>query len=141
MEIVGAVAGVFSVIGFAGQLNQGIGKLYTFWSNIKDAPASIQSIAANLDTLTELLTELASEGQNIAPNDLLAKVLLQAEEKTQELTAIVRDLEPDFDSKRVIVRKWNALKSVLKSAKLTNYQQILASLERQLMLALELQQR
>ena len=141
MEVVGAVASVFSVVGFAGQLNQGIGKLYAFWSNIKDSPVSIQNIACGLDTLTELLSEIASEGQNVAPNDLLAKLLLQAQSTVQELTAVVQDLEPGFNSKKSILRKWSALKSVLKSEKLLKYQETLASLERKLMLVLETQQR
>ena len=140
MEVVGAVASVISVVSFAGELTQGIQKLYIFWSNIKDAPASIQRIADRLSTLRELVTDIASEEQKLPPNDVLAKILFQGQVVIKELTATVHALDYGLRSKKIAVRKWSATKKVFKSANIADYEQNLARLESQLLLALQVQQ-
>ena len=142
MDGLSGAASIISVASIAIQLADGVRKLYIFWSDVQDAPAHIRTISEDSNFLLKILAEIASEGQHIMPDDLLTTSLNQCQSKVIKLTLLVHNLNPArLESKKFVVRKWTAIRTVLKADKLKEYQEILASLESKLMLVLQTQQR
>ena len=65
----------------------------------------------------------------MAPEDLLAQLLLRCKSQIQKLTLIVRKLDRGLDAKRVLVRKWAAVRRVLSSGTLKKYEDTLGGLK------------
>ena len=88
-----------------------------------------------LELLTSVLAEMAFETQHTGPDTTLAAVLQSCTGKLKSLTALTNNLEPGFCSRSSRVRKWTAVKLVMKREKLTRFQEVLESLKSTLMLA------
>lgn len=58
MDGLGLAVSVGGLIGLAGQIAQGVRFLHTFFSDIKDAPADIEALVAELTTLRLLLNKI-----------------------------------------------------------------------------------
>jgi hypothetical protein len=70
METVGAAAGVTSLVGFAGQILQGLVFLCGFFGDVHDAPDEVAALVKELKALELLIRRIASliEGTNSSPN-------------------------------------------------------------------------
>lgn len=63
MEGLGSAATVFAVLSIADQLADRIKQLYGFWSAVGEAPENIRAIAADLEPLLGILSQIAKDGQ------------------------------------------------------------------------------
>lgn len=132
MDGLSSAASAIAVVSLAADTAK---KLCDFWSSIKDAPEDIRNIITDLELLTSVLAEMASEAQRTSPDATLAAVLQSCTGKLKSLTALTNNLEPSFSSRSSRIRKWSAFKFVLKSEKLTRFQEVLESLKGTLVLA------
>lgn len=135
MDGLSAAASAVAVVSLAFQMADTAKQLCDFWSSIKDAPEEIRTVVADLELLTRVLAEMASEAQHIGPDITLAAVLQSCTGKLKSLTALTNSLELGFSSSSSRIRKWTAFKFVLKSEKLTKFQEVLDSLKSTLVLA------
>ena len=135
MDGFSSTASAIAVVSLAIQLADTAKQLCDFWTSIKDAPEDIRTVIADLELLTSVLAETASEAQHTGPDATLAAVLHSCTGKLKSLTAFTNNLEPGFSSRSSRVRKWAAIKFVLKSEKLTKFQEGLESLKSTLALA------
>ena len=131
-----AVASTFAVVSLSIQLVESIKKLNDFWSSIKEAPANVHAILNDLSLLSSILSDIATETQEVGSADTtLEKVLCSCELSVQELYIILSNLQLGFDSKKRSIRQWTAVKSILKSDKIETFQAVLERLKSSLMLA------
>ena len=135
-----AASGI-AVLTVAVQLAQSIKKLSDFWSSIKEAPEDIQAIATDVDLLSNVLTRIAHETQHVEPDTALEATLNGCRVKVGKLTALLDEIEPGFASSRPRVRKWTALKAVLKQGQLAKFQVGLDRLKSTLLLVQQYQYR
>ena len=135
MDGLSSAASAMAVVSLACQLADTAKQLCDFWSSIKNAPEEIRTINSDLELLTSVLAETALEAQRTSPDATLAAVLQSCTEKLKLLTALTNSLEPGFSSSSSRIRKWKAFKFVLKSEKLTRFQEVLESLKSTLVLA------
>ena len=126
MEVLALTTSTFAVVSLALQLAQSTNKLYEFWASVKDAPDAIQDMTNDLELLSSVLSHIALEAQSSTPDDITTAVLKNCSVKLQSLTLQVDKLEPDFVSRSSTVRKWRAIKVVLKSGRL---EKLLATVE------------
>ena len=135
-----AASGI-AVLTVAVQLAQSIKKLSDFWTSIKEAPEDIQAIVTDLDLLSNVLIRIAHEAQHVEPDASLAATLNVCLVKVRKLTALLNEIEPAFDSSDLRVRKWTALKAVLKQGQLVKFQVALDRLKGTLLLVQQYQTR
>lgn len=135
MDGLSSAASITAVVSLALQLAHSAKQLCDFWTSIKDAPEDIRTIIADLELLTSVLAEMASEAQHTGPHTTLAAVLHSCTGKLKSLTALTNNLEPGFDSKSSRIRMWTAFKFILKGERLRRFQEVLESLKSTLVLA------
>lgn len=135
MDGLSSAASITAVVSLAFQLAHSAKQLCDFWTSIKDAPEDIRTIVADLELLTSVLAEMASEAQHTGPHTTLAAVLHSCTGKLKSLTALTNNLEPGFDSKSSRIRMWTAFKFILKGERLRRFQEVLESLKSTLVLA------
>lgn len=135
MDGLSSAASTMAVLSLAFRLADTAKQLCDFWSSIENAPEEIRTIKADLELLTSVLAEMALEAQRTRPDTTLAAVLQSCTEKLKSLTALTYSLEPGFSSSSSRVRKRTAFKFVLKSEKLTKFQEVLDRLKNTLVLA------
>ena len=135
-----AASGI-TVLTVAVQLAQSIKKLSDFWTSIKEAPEDIQAIATDLDLLSNVFAHIAHETQHVEPDMTLAATLNGCWVKVGKLTALLDGIEPGFASSRLRIRKWTALKAVLKKEQLVKFQVALDRLKGTLLLVQQYQYR
>ena len=130
-----AAASAMAIVSLAVQLADTAKQLCDFWSSIKDAPGNIRTVIADLELLTNVLAEIAFEAQHTGPDTTLAAVLQSCTGKLKSLAALTNNLEPGFYSRSSKIRKWSAVKLILKREKMTRFQEVLESLKSTLVLA------
>ena len=135
MDVLSSAASAMAVASLAIQLAEKAKRLCDFWSSIKDASEYIRAINADLELLTSVLAEMAFEAQRTSPNTTLAAVLQSCTGKLKLLAALTNSLEPGFASSSSRTKHWTAFKLILKSEKLTRFQEVLESLKSTLVLA------
>ena len=135
-----AASGI-AVLSVAVQLAQSIKTLSDFWSSIKEAPEDIQAIATDVDLLSNVFTRIAHETQHVEPDMALEATLNGCWVTVRKLTALLNEIEPGFASSRPRVRKWTALKAVLKQGQLAKFQVALDRLKSTLLLVQQYQYR
>ena len=135
-----AASGI-AVLTVAVQLAEIIKKLSDFWTSIKEAPEDIQAIATDLDLLSNVFTHIAHETQHVEHDMTLAATLNGCWVKVGKLTALLDEIEPGFASSRLRIRKWTALKAVLKQGQLAKFQVALDRLKGTLLLVQQYQYR
>ena len=126
-EILSTVASGIAVVTVAVQLAENVKKLCDFWNSIKEAPEEIQAISLDLELLSSVLTQIAYEVQHVEPDATLVATLDGCRVKVKILTTLLSEIERGFASTSSRVRKWTALKAVLKHGQLMKFQ---AALER-----------
>lgn len=140
MEVLSGAASVIAVTSLAIQLVDSIDKLYGFWISVKDAPDDVHIIITDLKLLSTVLTEISFEAQQSEPNPTLEAVLKTCSTRVKTLGIILNNIEPDFSSASLSVRKWAAIKSALKNRTFEKFQRGLESLKTTLILVQQKQQ-
>ena len=118
MELLASTASAFAIVSLAVQLAESANKLYEFWASVKDAPDAIQDMVTDLELLSSVLSRIALEAQSSTPDDTTTAVLKNCSVKLQSLTLQVDKLEPGFTLRSSTIRKWRAIKVVLRSGRL-----------------------
>lgn len=77
MEALGGAASVFAVVSVADQLANRIKQLYSFWSAISEAPGNIRALAAGLQPLLGILTQISNDGQKYGEETNTTDILKQ----------------------------------------------------------------
>lgn len=130
----GAASGM-AVVSLALQLVGSIKQLHDFWDSVKEAPDDVHTITVDLSLLSSVLAEMAFEEQHFGPDQTLTTALGLCCDKVNKLIHITSDMEPGFASKSLRIRKWTALKAVLKGESIQKFQKVLESFKATLMLA------
>ena len=125
MDGLSAAASGIAVAGIAIQLADSVKKLCDFWDSVKDAPHDIRIISTDLRLLSDILAEIAHEGQYSQPDTTIASVLDGCWNYVNRLTALLDKIEPGFASRSSYVRKWTAIKAAIKSGQLAKFQEAL----------------
>lgn len=140
-EALSTVASGIAVVTVAVQLAESVKKLCDFWNSIKEAPEEIQAISLDLELLSSVLTQIAYEAQHVEPYATLVATLNSCQVKVKILTTFLSEIEPGFASKSSRLRKWTALKAVLKHGQLMKFQADLERLKVTLLLVQQNQDR
>ena len=141
MEGLSAATSGIAVVSVAVQLAESFKKLYDFWKSIKEAPENIRAISVDLEILSNVLVQIADEAQHVEPDVTLIAALNACCVNAKTLTMLLNEIEPGFASKRSCVRKWTALKAVMKQGELIGFQEALDRLKVTLLLVQQNQHR
>ena len=139
MDGLSAAASGIAVASISLQLVENVKKICDFWDSVKDAPEDVRAISSDMKLLSTVLSRVAQEAQHIAPDEVLGSALDGCWDKVRLLTRIINEIEPGFDSRLLRVRRWSALKAVLRQEKLRRYQDALERLKSTLSLIQQLQ--
>lgn len=134
MEGLSVAASGIAVVSIAFQLAESVKKLCDYWNSIKEAPEDIEAISMDLELLSSILTQIAHEAQHVELDSNLVPALNGCWGKIKTLTTLLNEMEPGFASTSLRVRKWTALKAVLKRGQLMKFQGALESLKCTLLL-------
>ena len=141
MEGLSAAAGGMAVVSVAMQLAENFQKLCEFCKSIKEAPEYIRAITIDLELLSNILTQIAHELQHVEPDTALIAALNGCYLKVKTLNTLLNKIELGFASTKSHIRKWTAVKAVMKQGELVKVQEALDSLKGTLFLALQDQYR
>ena len=137
MEALSTTASFVALI----QLIESVRKLYEFWVSIKEAPEHIQSIVIDVKLLADTLADIASEAKHTEASVTLIEAIENCDAKVKALNSIVREIESDFASASITVRRRAALKSVIRGARIKRFTSTLESLKSTLLLVQQCQDR
>ncbi|KAL8919734.1 MAG: hypothetical protein Q9208_006600 [Pyrenodesmia sp. 3 TL-2023] len=141
MDGLSIAASGLAVVSVTIQLADGIKKLHDYWNSITEAPEDIKDNLLELKVLSSLLTQIAHDKQRHKPDPTFADILSGCCAKVNRLATLLGEIEPGFASKSSRIRRWTAVKAVLKQEKLKKFQDGLERLKNTLSLALQLQNR
>lgn len=119
-EIFGAVSAGVSFAAATGQLIDGIMKLHSFCSQIRDIPDDIQTAVDDLSTMVEVLefvqVEMGHEILSPQPPNLSSslKVLSNLEQSSQQVGEVLEEMQRKLGKKRY----WGRIKAVGMTRKL-----------------------
>lgn len=139
MDGLSAAASSIAVASISIQLVGSVKKLCDFWDSVRDAPEDVRAISSDMKLLSTVLSRVAHEAQQNAPDEVLGSALDGCWDKVRVLTRIISEIEPAFDSKCSRVRRWATLKAALRQEKLRRYQDALERLKSTLSLIQQLQ--
>ena len=128
------VASAFAVVSLALQLADNVKKLYDFWNSVKEAPRDIQATTSDLKILQSILSSIAHDAQHTEPDEILANALQSCNTEVATLFGVLDVIQPGFASIRPHIRKWTAIKAVLRGTKLKKFQDIVERLKTSLLL-------
>ena len=132
MDGVSAASSVIAVVSVSAQLIKGIKELYNFWKSIEEAPENVRNIVENLTFLSHVLDDIDFKvEQNASVKALLEACVLTV----KRLKTLNEFFERGFASKKRVIRKWTALKSVFNAERVRRFQEILSELKITLLLA------
>lgn len=141
MDGLSTAASGIAVVSVTIQLADGIKKLHDFWNSIAEAPEDIKDNLFDLKVLSTLLTQIAHNQQRHDPDPTFADVLSGCCAKVNRLITLLGDIEPGFASTSSYIRRWTAVKAVLKQENLKKFQAGLERLKSTLTLAIQHQNR
>lgn len=136
MDGLSNAAGVCGIASIVVQMGASVVKLCRFWDSVNEAPNHIRAISQDLRFVSVILKDLAEDLQPCETNTTLEAILKQGEPLVLALCAILDQVQPCLASTKRAVRKWAALKSVLRSERIRAFQEQLAALKSTLQLAL-----
>lgn len=88
--------GALAVVSLIIQMADAAKQLCDVWTSIKDALEVIRTVIVDLELLSSVLAEMASEAQHTEPDTTLAAVLQGCTGNMRSLTAFTNNLEPGF---------------------------------------------
>src|SRR4051812_44550152 len=106
-EILGVVASGIAVGQLAAELLKGVKALHTFLKDTKDAPANLQDVAEELETIAEMLSMLESTmtSSTSAPLALFQRCHSRCVKATAEVNAVVAGLQKGLSGDSKLRRK------------------------------------
>ena len=125
MDGLSSAASGIAVVSLAFQLADGVKRLYEFWESVQGAPSDVRSFASDLQLLSSVLADIQTSGGDPSITNLANSALESCKIKIESLTDIVKEFEPGLNSHSRRVRKWNALKAVLKRWKIEKFRLLL----------------
>ena len=134
MEGLSAAASVVAVTSLAFQLAHSTKKLFDFWESIQDAPEDVRKVKTDLKFLTKVLEHIAHGAQQQLPDLLMESALRLCSDKIDTIMSLTLDLEPEFASRKLRIRKWGAFRLILKREKLKRLQKSLDRAKETLMI-------
>ena len=134
MDGLSSAASATAIVSFTIQLADSVKKLYEFWKSVKEAPEDVHAITADLKLLWGVLSEIALDEQNVGPDATLTTVLQSCNNSVKTLTRDLEVVELGFASTSSRVRKWSAVRAVLKRERFNNFQAALERLKTTLLL-------
>ena len=137
MEACSAAASVLTIL----QLVQIIQKLHGFWVSVQDAPDEIQSIVIDLKLLANTLSEIAAEAQHVEVSVTMVEAIENCAAKIEALNSIVNEIESDFASASITIKRLAAFKSVVKGSRIKRFTGTLENLKSTLVLVQQCQDR
>ena len=141
MDGLSSAASGVAVVSVAVQMVESVKKLHEFWGSIEEAPEDVRIISMDLELLSSVLTRIAYEAQHAEPEALLAIALNGCWTRVETLTAFLHEIEPGFASSNLRIRRWTALKIVLKQRQLIKFQEALERMKTTIGLVLQILER
>lgn len=138
MEGLGMAASVGCFFGLAGQIAQGVKFLHSFFSDIKDAPADIASLIAELATLRLLLNNISpsrdgmalSAASGICPEESTIPISSQGFSIPLSEKLMIEEVRPALDHCELWVNKLQQLVLLYEpSAKLSKRKRVWAQID------------
>lgn len=132
-EVLGVVASGIAVAQLAGQIAGSIVKLKDFWSQVKEAPAEINYLLRELESLNLMLQQMQDDRsqQSLLPlsthNICVQKSLELCKDCAREMCDLVNDLASKVQSKKEWGKKVGSAKIVLKKEDIKNLKRRLKS--------------
>lgn len=116
-EVLGIVASGISVAQLAGQVTSSIIKLREYWKQIQNAPADINRLLREIESLNLILCHIQDDRARwecVGSNVGMQKSLELCKEDTYELCGLVNQLREKVEGKKGWKKKVGAVKVVLK---------------------------
>ncbi|KAI9670532.1 MAG: hypothetical protein M1831_005752 [Alyxoria varia] len=132
-------ASAFAAVSLAIQLADSVKKLSDFWKSVQEAPPDVQCIITDLDLLSTVLCEIASEARHSKPDVTLQNGLCNCQVNVKALCSMLCEFRPGLASSKRSVKRWTAIKTVMKWEQVKKFQRALDSLKSTLMLVLQKQ--
>ena len=123
MEAFATASSTVSVVSLCVQLAEKIQILHDFWNSFQDAPANIKRIAEDLDIFNHIFQQGVRTQRT--DNATLRRLLERTEDKIVKLEELVQKFEPNFGSKRLIIRKWASFRATLNKGNIEKFQRSL----------------
>lgn len=137
-EVLGIVASGIAVAQVAGELVTTSQKLYTFWIGIKCAPKQVADALKEIEFLGKIIEGLQNEnGVDVGRNEVVGEALVHCFEVMGEFEGILRDLGTKVGANGAGKRHWDALKVLLKSQTLSDFERRLERAKSMLGLAVD----
>ncbi|TGO11747.1 hypothetical protein BTUL_0103g00440 [Botrytis tulipae] len=136
MEVLAGVSSVLSVLGFAIQLADGIKKACALWESLQEAPHEVQMICKDLRAISNVLDDIQlEENQFMHHSDSIIEALELCSEVLESLNHLSQKIVfPNTDT-TLLIKRWRAVKGVVKIEKLQGLQSRLNSAKLTLLLA------
>lgn len=102
--------GAVSIIGFGGQVAQGVSFLYSIFKDVKDFPESLRDFVSNLELLGNILERL--EANKLPPpngeEDVVTKAYQRCGERVRLLEKVLvnHEIKPNYGR---VKRKWKQI--------------------------------
>lgn len=116
-------ASVVAFVGIAGQLLQGVSVVYTFLSDVQDAPEEIQQLNAELNLLKMILENMITYPQGICGSKEAFEGVGLAMEMVQSQVQKLKELVEKYNIKGVGRRKlvWSNINVAFRKKKFAKY--------------------
>ncbi|KAF7877075.1 uncharacterized protein EAF02_008295 [Botrytis sinoallii] len=136
MEVLAGVSSVLSVLGFAIQLADGIKKACALWESLQEAPHEVQMICKDLRAISNVLDDIKlEENQFMHHSNSISEALGLCSEVLESLNHLSQKIVfPNTDT-TLLIKRWRAMKGVIKIEKLQGLQSRLNSAKLTLVLA------
>ncbi|TGO65640.1 hypothetical protein BELL_1002g00010 [Botrytis elliptica] len=136
MEVLAGVSSVLSVLGFAIQLADGIKKACALWESLQEAPHEVQMICKDLRAISNILDDIKiEENQFVHHSNSITEALGLCSEVLESLNHLSQKIVFPKTDTTLLIKRWRAMKGVIKIEKLQGLQSRLNSAKLTLVLA------
>lgn len=139
MEALSGASSVLAVVSLAIQIADSVKKLSEFWSSIKNAPQSIQTITRDLELVSSAFEDIGTGPQNDRSHSkdltLCLDILQSCEQNVKRLCDLTDDLKLGLESKSRGTRLWSGVKATWREEMIRGIQETLRDLKITLILA------
>jgi hypothetical protein len=141
MDALSSAASTVPVMSLTIQIADSVKKLCDFWTSVKEAPEDFHAIATDLELLSIVLANIVSEARHAEHHTTMTAALNACSIQVGILTKLISDIQSGLLSTRRRIRNWSALKAVMKSEKVKEFQDALERMKGTSLLARQNQQR
>ncbi|MCJ1286495.1 hypothetical protein MMC26_005841 [Xylographa opegraphella] len=112
-----------AVASLALQLVDSVKQLCDFWESVQEAPSRIRGLVDDLKLFAAMLGELQHDEESFGPQKITLLALESCRVKINALHALLQPA--GFSSTSKVVRKWTAVKTVLRRDKIERFSSVL----------------